>query len=94
MNRYFFHLSAGSSVSPDSIGILLPDMAEAGMEAMKMVSRIIQTHPKEPAEIWEGWRMEVVGADGAPLFTLPFENVLRRKTKSSGESVSGSAEAE
>jgi hypothetical protein len=69
-------------------------MAEAGLEAMKMVSRIIQTHPKEPAEIWEGWRMEVVGADGASLFTLPFENVLRRKTKSSGESVSGSAEAD
>jgi hypothetical protein len=94
MNRYFFHLSAGSSVSPDRIGILLPDMAEARKEAMTMVSRIIQTHPKEPAETWECWSIEVVDEDGAPIFTLPFENVLRRKTNGSGERDSGSGKAD
>jgi hypothetical protein len=60
-------------------------MAEAGKEAMKMVSHIIHAHPKEPAEIWEGWSIEVINEDGAPAFTLPFENVLRRKTNGSGE---------
>jgi uncharacterized protein DUF6894 len=94
MNRYFFHISAGSSVSLDSIGILLPDMAEAGMEAMKMVSRIIHAHPKEPAEIWEGWSIEVIDGDGAPVFTLPFENVLRRKANGSGERVSRSGKTD
>ena len=74
MKRYFFHLRAPSGLSPDEVGIVLPDEADAMTEAVKAVRHIVRASPGKGAADWIGWSVQVVSEDKSVL-SLPFDKV-------------------
>jgi len=75
MQRYFFHLRAPGGLSPDRVGILLPDQAVVMNEAVKAVRHIVRASPQRGVVDWIGWKVEVVNADGETILLLPFDKV-------------------
>jgi hypothetical protein len=80
--RYYFHLRIGGTISPDEIGVDLPDVETAYLEAFKAAEEMwseLLAEGLDPLmrsfEISDGHQI---------LLTLPFREVLERARKGAG----------
>ncbi len=74
MKRYFFHISNGTSLSPDRIGIVLPDLSSAVGNATEalLALRASRDHSRED---WSRWTMEVRDEHDTEVVRLPLSEV-------------------
>jgi hypothetical protein len=73
MSRYYFNTEDGLSV-PDAEGVELPGVAEAQVEAMKLVGEMLREHARE---FWNTQSFTVTVKDntGLTLFTIVTEAI-------------------
>lgn len=70
MNRYFFNFRMGDEVSPDCIGMYLPNLDAARDEAVRTCLDLIDV----AEHMGEGLReceLQVADASGEPVLTIP-----------------------
>jgi hypothetical protein len=78
--RYYFHLRIGGVLDPDKLGIELPDLETAYLEAFQAAQEMwseLLTQRADPLSR----AFEIADADGQVLLTLPFREVLDRARK-------------
>jgi hypothetical protein len=78
--RYFFHLRVGKDFSPDELGIDLPDLDTAYLEAFMAAQAMWGELLAERADPFLR-SFEIADASGRILLTLPFREVLERARK-------------
>ena len=71
MPRHYFALSSRDWFIEDTEGTVLPDLATARQEAAKDVEHLRQSRIGGRRS-WAGWVMQVLDADDAMLFEVPF----------------------
>jgi hypothetical protein len=75
--RYYFHLRIGGTLSPDELGLELPDLETAYLEAFQAAQQMWtellaeRSNPLVRA-------FEIADAEGRILLTVPFSEVLER----------------
>jgi hypothetical protein len=77
--RYYFHLRIGGTISPDEIGLDLPDVETAYLEAFKAAEEMwseLLADGLDPLT-----RSFEISEGGQVLLTLPFREVLERARK-------------
>ena len=78
--RYYFHLRIGDAISPDGLGLELPNLETAYLEAFKaaqeMWSELLAERNDPMARAFE-----IADAHGRILLTLPLSEVLERARK-------------
>jgi hypothetical protein len=67
--RYYFNLTDGVELIPDTDGIELLDLFAAQIYAQKAIEELRQEDPRS-AEEWRDWRLEIVDARGNHLETI------------------------
>ena len=74
MPRYFFHTEDGQRLC-DQAGTPLPDIEAAKVEAVRHLSRRLET---DPGELWEtgSWRIIVQDDSGLTLFIIDVSAIL------------------
>jgi hypothetical protein len=80
--RYYFHLRVGPTLSPDEIGLDLPDLETAYLEAFKAAQEMwpeLLTERCDPLIR----SFEIADERGQILLTLPCREVLERARKPS-----------
>src|SRR5262249_53582738 len=81
--RYYFHLRIGGELSPDELGLELPHLDAAYLEAFHaaqaMWSELLAERSDPPLRSFE-----IADASGRGLLTLPFREVLERARKPNG----------
>jgi hypothetical protein len=78
--RYFFHLRVGRDFSPDELGIELPDLDTAYLEAFMAAQAMWSELLAERADPFLR-SFEIADSSGRILLTLPFREVLERARK-------------
>ncbi len=75
MKRYFFHISKGTSLSPDQIGLLLPDLPAAIGNATEALLALgaSRDHARED---WSRWTMEVRDEHNTEVVRLPLAEMI------------------
>lgn len=73
MNRYFFNFRAGSEVTQDHLGMYLPDLEAARMEAIH-TSQDLRLLAQQAGERLCGYEIEVADASGEPVLRIPLAN--------------------
>ena len=68
MALYFFNVTDGVSI-PDSIGVELPDLYAARLEAVRYSGELLKDHP-DAFWVQHEWRIEVADRLGAILFAI------------------------
>src|SRR5262249_22159457 len=81
--RYYFHLQIGRSFSPDEIGLELPDLETAYLEAFKAAQEMWTELLVERSDPFLR-SFEIADEHGQVLLTLPFREVLERAHKPTG----------
>lgn len=71
MPRFHFNIRDGVN-QPDREGTVLPDYAEARIEAMRLAGEILKNTAHRLA-LGEDWHMEVIDERGLVLFRLSFQ---------------------
>jgi hypothetical protein len=69
MARYFFHVERGSVVSPDNIGLLLPNAGVAVAEGAKAVKDMLHD-AKISGELLSDIRLKIVEENGDHIHTF------------------------
>ena len=76
MPRYFFHLRGGpNSFSPDDLGVELPDIEAAYLEAFQTAKEMAQEWRKK-GQNPRLYAFEIVDAAGELVLELPFSEAL------------------
>jgi hypothetical protein len=75
--RYYFHLRIGHTVSPDEIGLDLPDLETAYLEAFKAAQEMCSELLAEGSDPLTRC-FEITDERGRSLLTLPFAEVLEQ----------------
>ncbi len=75
MKRYFFHISNGTSISPDQYGLVLPDLPAALGNATEALLAL-RTSGDHLQEDWAHWTMEVRDEHDTEVVRLPFSEVI------------------
>jgi hypothetical protein len=70
--RYFFHLVGHSETICDEDGLELPDPEEARLAALSAIEAVQREDP-DAVEDWRGWRLNVVEASGALVFSIALD---------------------
>jgi hypothetical protein len=70
--RYFFHLVSASETICDEDGLELPYPDEARLVALSAIEELQQEDPGA-VEDWRGWRLTVVEASGALVFSIALD---------------------
>jgi hypothetical protein len=78
--RYYFHLRIGHTVSPDEIGLDLPDVETAYLEAFKAAQELWSELLAEGSDPLTRC-FEITDERGQLLLTLPFAEVLEQARK-------------
>jgi hypothetical protein len=78
--RYYFHLRIGHTVSPDEIGLDLPDLETAYLEAFKAAREMWSELLAEGSDPLSRC-FEIADERGRSLLTLPFAEVLEQARK-------------
>ncbi len=73
--RYFFHISNGTSISPDQYGLVLPDLPAALGNATEALLAL-RTSGDHLQEDWSHWTMEVRDEHDTEVVRLPFSEVI------------------
>ena len=81
--RYYFHLRIGGTISPDEIGVDLPDVETAYLEAFKASEEMWSDLLAEGLDPLMR-SFEISDERGQVLLTLPFSEVLERARKPAG----------
>src|SRR5262249_29304017 len=81
--RYYFHLQIGRSFSPDELGLELPDLETAYLEAFKAAQEMWTELLVERSDPLLR-SFEIADECGQVLLTLPFREVLERPHKPPG----------
>jgi uncharacterized protein DUF6894 len=76
MQRYFFHVRDGQGFVPDEEGVVLANMAEARVEAVRSARDILADQLREGKAL-DGQKIEITDAAGQVLETLAFKDALR-----------------
>lgn len=70
MNRYFFNFRMGDEISPDRIGMYLPDLDAARDEAVRTCSDLIDV-AQQNGELARDCELQVADASGEAVLTIP-----------------------
>jgi hypothetical protein len=81
--RYYFHLRIGRQFSPDEIGLDLPDLDTAYLEAFHAARAMWSELLAERSDPMLR-SFEIADSDGRVLLLLPFREVLESARKSRG----------
>jgi len=81
--RYYFHLRMGQTISPDELGLELPDLETACLEAFKAAQEMWSELLAERSDPLVR-SFEIADEHGQVLLTLPFREVLERAHKPTG----------
>jgi len=73
MNRYFFNFRMGDEISPDRIGMYLPDLDAARDEAVRTSLDLIEV-AEHTGEGLRECELQVADASGEPLLTIPLRD--------------------
>ena len=73
--RCYFHLFSDQEEILDEIGIEVPDLEHAKIEALKAINELRQEIGDE-AEDRSTWRLEIVCPQGTLLHSMPLKNTL------------------
>jgi hypothetical protein len=71
--RYFFHLVNASEIIRDEEGLELPDSEEARLAALSEIDEL-RREDSVTVEEWRGWRLNVVDASGALVFSIALDS--------------------
>ena len=75
--HYYFHLRIGETLSPDELGLELPDLETAYLEAFQAAQEMWAELLAERSDPLVR-AFEIADADGRTLLTVPFSEVLER----------------
>jgi uncharacterized protein DUF6894 len=75
--RYYFHLRVGGTLSSDELGLELPDLDTAYLEAFRGAQEMWTELLAEGSDPFSR-AFEIADADGRVLLTVPFREVLDR----------------
>ena len=75
--RYYFHLRVGDTLSSDELGLELPDLETAYLEAFRGAQEMWTELLAEGFDPFSR-AFEIADADGRVLLTVPFREVLDR----------------
>jgi hypothetical protein len=78
--RYYFHLRVSHEISPDELGLELPDLDRAYLEAFQAAQSMWGELLAERSDPLLR-SFEIADADGRVLLTLPFREVLEQARK-------------
>ena len=70
--RVYFHLRKETETIRDENGVEVRDVDGARAEALNTILEMRIAGDQEPAD-WAGWKLEVVDASGAVLFSLDLD---------------------
>src|ERR1051325_4078602 len=73
MNRYFFNFRMGDEISPDRIGMYLPDLDAAREEAVRTSLDLIEV-AEHTGEGLRECELQVADASGEPVLTIPLRD--------------------
>jgi hypothetical protein len=73
--RCYFHLFSDQEEILDEVGVEVPDLKHAKVEALKAISEL-QIEIGGEAGDWSGWRLEIVCPQGTLLHSMPLKNTL------------------
>jgi len=73
MNRYFFNFRMGDEISPDRIGMYLPDLEAARDEAVRTCLDLIDV-AEHAGEGLRECEVQVADASGEPVLTIPLRD--------------------
>jgi hypothetical protein len=78
--RYYFHLRIAGTLSPDEIGLELPDVETAYLQAFETAQAMwVELLAQRCDPLTRAF--EIADEDGQVLLTLPFAEVLERARK-------------
>ena len=86
--RYHFHLRIGRELSPDEIGIDMPDLDTAYLEAFQAAQAMWSELLAERSDPMLR-SFEIADSDGRVLLILPFREVLERASRPTGRKPRG-----
>jgi hypothetical protein len=78
--RYYFHLRVGDTLSSDELGLELPDLETAYLEAFRGAQEMWTELLAEGSDPFSR-AFEIADANGRILLTVPFREVLDRVRK-------------
>ena len=81
--RYHFHLRIGRELSPDEIGLDMPDLDTAYLEAFQAAQAMWSELLAERSDPMLR-SFEIADSDGRVLLILPFREVLERASRPTG----------
>ncbi len=73
--RCYFHLFSDQEEILDEVGVEVPDLKHAKVEALRAISEL-QIEIGGEADDWSGWRLEIVCPQGTLLHSIPLKNTL------------------
>jgi hypothetical protein len=73
MNRYFFNFRKGDEISPDRIGMYLPDLDAARDEAVRTCLDLIDV-AEHTGEGLRECELQVADASGEPVLRIPLRD--------------------
>jgi hypothetical protein len=86
--RYHFHLRIGRELSPDEIGLDMPDLETAYLEAFQAAQAMWSELLAERSDPMLR-SFEIADSDGRVLLILPFREVLERASRPTGRKPRG-----
>ena len=70
MPQFYFHLWRGGQLSPDEVGVALPNLRAAKRRAERMAASVPDQNENAPL-ILVGWDIEVADAAGRTCLVVP-----------------------
>ena len=70
--RYYFNLTNGDAMIRDEVGIEASSLQAAVISAMEAVEELRAQDPSN-ADEWQGWRLEIVDAEGRAVHAIPLD---------------------
>ena len=70
MPQFYFHLWRGGQLSPDEVGVALPNLRAAKRRAERMAASVPEQNEDAPL-ILVGWDIEVADAAGRTCLVVP-----------------------
>lgn len=78
MPCYFFHIRNCQELEQDETGVDLPDLESVRTEAIRTIAGFMRDAALT-GEALPGEAFEIADAHGAPVLTVPFDVILRRR---------------
>jgi hypothetical protein len=77
MPQFYFHLWRGGQLSPDEVGVALPNLKAAKHRAERMAASLLNQNARDPNETVPmdlfGWDIEIMDAAGCAVLVVPVD---------------------